>query len=150
MPEGWSREQKEDVLELQSKDGAARVAISAPGPAADANTRASLTNHGTLDVNAGTGGVRTLSGALTNYGTVDVGRSPKDFDIGMPANDARRAARRVEENDVELSPERRLAPVAHDDAFASAKQRTQARERDVVRDDARASPRSCSTPNSYL
>lgn len=37
-PEGWSREQKDDVLELQSKDGAARVAISAPGPAADANT----------------------------------------------------------------------------------------------------------------
>ena len=38
VPEGWSREQNDDVLELQSKDGAARVAISAPGPAADAKT----------------------------------------------------------------------------------------------------------------
>lgn len=36
MPEGWTRDQKQDVLELQSKDGVARVAISAPGPAADA------------------------------------------------------------------------------------------------------------------
>lgn len=36
VPEGWSREQKQDVLELQSRDGATRVAISAPGPAADA------------------------------------------------------------------------------------------------------------------
>jgi hypothetical protein len=36
VPDGWSREQKQDVLTLQSKDGAARVAISAPGPAADA------------------------------------------------------------------------------------------------------------------
>ena len=38
VPQGWSREQKGDVVELQSKDGAARVAISAPGPAADADT----------------------------------------------------------------------------------------------------------------
>ncbi len=32
-----------------------------------------LTNLGTLDVNAGTGGARTLAGALTNHGAVDVG-----------------------------------------------------------------------------
>ena len=38
VPRGWSREHKDEVLELQSKDGAARVAISAPGPAADAQT----------------------------------------------------------------------------------------------------------------
>lgn len=37
VPAGWSREQKQDVLELQSRDGTARVAISAPGPAADAD-----------------------------------------------------------------------------------------------------------------
>jgi hypothetical protein len=36
VPEGWTRKEKQNVLELQSKDGAARVAISAPGPAADA------------------------------------------------------------------------------------------------------------------
>lgn len=36
MPEGWSREQKGSVLELESKDRAARIAISAPGPASDA------------------------------------------------------------------------------------------------------------------
>ena len=36
VPEGWSREQTRDIIELQSKDGAARIAISSPGPASDA------------------------------------------------------------------------------------------------------------------
>jgi len=36
VPEGWSREQKGSVLELESKDRAARIVISAPGPASDA------------------------------------------------------------------------------------------------------------------
>ncbi|MDQ2676690.1 MAG: hypothetical protein M3Y34_07750, partial [Actinomycetota bacterium] len=36
VPQGWSREQRREVIELRSRDGAARVAISAPGPAADA------------------------------------------------------------------------------------------------------------------
>lgn len=36
LPKGWTRDRTHDVLELTSANGAARVAISAPGPAADA------------------------------------------------------------------------------------------------------------------
>lgn len=36
VPEGWVQEQRDGVLSLRSADGQAIVAISAPGPAADA------------------------------------------------------------------------------------------------------------------
>ena len=36
-PKGWDEKKRGEVLELASSDGAARVAISAPGPAADAD-----------------------------------------------------------------------------------------------------------------
>lgn len=37
LPDGWTKKRSKDVLTLSSADKAARVAISAPGPAEDAN-----------------------------------------------------------------------------------------------------------------
>lgn len=37
MPAGWERNERQGVLELESQSGAARIAISAPGPAGDAD-----------------------------------------------------------------------------------------------------------------
>ena len=66
IPEGWSRDEKQDVLELQSKDGAARVAISAPGPAADANELHS----------------QVIDGLKTSYRDFDVGRNIAKAPVG--------------------------------------------------------------------
>jgi hypothetical protein len=80
VPEGWKREQKDDVLELQSKDGAARVAISAPGPAADAEQlHAEVINglrssYRDFDVSRNIG--KAPVGGLEGHATVATGTLP--------------------------------------------------------------------------
>lgn len=77
VPQGWSREQKQEVLELQSKDGAARVAISAPGPAADADALHSQvveglrSSYGNFEVQQKIG--KTKLGGLRGEATVASG-----------------------------------------------------------------------------
>lgn len=66
VPDGWSREQKQDVLELRSKDGAARVAISAPGPAADAEALHS----------------QVVDGLRSSYADFDVAKTIKKTQLG--------------------------------------------------------------------
>ena len=66
MPEGWTRKEKQNVLELQSKDGAARVAISAPGPAADADELHS----------------QVIAGLRTSYDDLDVAKNIDKAPVG--------------------------------------------------------------------
>jgi hypothetical protein len=66
VPEGWTREEKQNVLELQSKDGAARVAISAPGPAADADELHS----------------QVIAGLRTSYQDFDVAKNIDKAPVG--------------------------------------------------------------------
>ncbi len=66
VPEGWTRKEKQNVLELQSKDGAARVAISAPGPAADAGALHS----------------QVIAGLRTSYDDLEVGKKIDKAPVG--------------------------------------------------------------------
>jgi hypothetical protein len=66
VPEGWTRAEKQNVLELQSKDGAARVAISAPGPAADADELHS----------------QVIAGLRTSYRDFDVAKNIDKVPVG--------------------------------------------------------------------
>jgi hypothetical protein len=66
VPEGWTRTEKQNVLELQSKDRAARVAISAPGPAADADELHS----------------QVIAGLRTSYRDFDVAKNIDKAPIG--------------------------------------------------------------------
>lgn len=81
VPEGWTREQKRNVLELQSKDRAARVAISAPGPAADAKQLHSEVIAGLRDSYRDFDVARNIDkaplGGLKGQATVASGTPPK-------------------------------------------------------------------------